>query len=138
MVRAGCLIVVWLGGAAAFADEPVSATTPVDAEVTQALAQGEKLEVHVAHDFARAVARERITQLLGYWSRRFGVQATWDGYRVFVAGKVWGIDFKALFDIGEHEVLALSSDPGSLMRNRATTYVERKLKKYLNPNYDEP
>ena len=133
---------------AAFAASPsLSALAPPLAtlEATQAV-EPEPFVVHgenrvtlkVEHHFTRADARERVTQLLDYWSRRFGVKSEWRGYRVFLTGRVLGIDIKALFDVTDHDVLALASDPGTVLRGSAERYVDKKLHKYLSPTYDEP
>lgn len=120
---------------------PALALPPATVEPqTPALAPSENLPVSlkVAHSFTRDLARERIGQLLQYWSDRFGVKAEWQGFRVFLSGQVLGIDIQAFFDVDEHEVQALARDPGTVLRGTAERYVERKLRKYLNPNYDEP
>lgn len=96
------------------------------------------ISLKVAHHFERAIARERVTQLLEYWGRRFGVKSSWLGDRVFMSGTVFGIDINAHFDVTDYAVVGLASDPGWFWRGRATSYVEKKLRKYLHPNYDEP
>lgn len=106
--------------------------------VTKELEAGSPIEVKVNHAFSRDAARERVSYLLEYWNRRFGVKAFWRGFRVYLSGRVWGIQVKAAFDVGDHEVVALSVDPGRVLRSRASGYVEAKLKKYLSPTYEDP
>lgn len=96
------------------------------------------IALKVAHHFERAVAKERITQLLDYWGRRFGVKSIWQGDRVFMTGSVYGVDISALFDITDYAVVGMANDPGWFWRGRAQSYVEKKLKKYLHPSYAEP
>lgn len=97
-----------------------------------------RVQLRVTHAFSRDMARERITQLLSYWAQRFGVKSEWHGFRVFLSGRVLGVDIRALFDVHEHEVLAMASDPGTVLRSTAESYVDKKLRKYLSPGYDEP
>jgi len=106
--------------------------------VTKELQAGSPIEVKVNHAFSRDAARERVTYLLDYWNRRFGVKAFWRGFRVYLSGKVFGIQVKAAFDVGDHQVVAMSADPGRVFRSRASDYVEQKLKKYLSPTYEDP
>jgi hypothetical protein len=148
--RASVLLVVLLGSltwagtgheAASTSAKASEAVGPADDSTQRAVAAeitaSRRIEITVAHAFSRSDARERIVQLLDYWTTRFGVRASWAGFRVFLVGQVWGIDFRGLFEIGEHEVAALAVDPGFL-RQRASSYVEQKLKKYLSPTYADP
>lgn len=97
------------------------------------------MSLTVAHHFAtRAEARARITQLLEYWARRFGVKAEWRGYRAYCTGRLVGVDFRAQFEVLDGEVTAKATNPGLLLRGPAHGYVEKKLKKYLHPDYVEP
>jgi hypothetical protein len=43
----------------------------------------------------------------------------------------------AQLTVKDHAVVAVASDPGLLFRGAALTYIDRKLRKYLNPNYEE-
>ncbi|MCA2978194.1 MAG: polyhydroxyalkanoic acid system family protein [Myxococcaceae bacterium] len=102
------------------------------------LESGARLSLSVGHLFNRSAARERIGHLLAYWAERFGVKSTWRGDRVFLTGRVWGIDIRAVFDVQDHLVLATAHDPGSWLTPRARDYVNQKLRKYLHPTYVEP
>lgn len=93
------------------------------------------LLVEQTHPFSRDEARHRVQQLVDYWSQRFGVQRQWRGDVVYVKGEVMGVEIDARLVIGEHEVRGQASDPGFLVRNAALDYVQRKLRKYLHPNY---
>ncbi len=116
--------------------EPELSNTEV--MVTKELQAGSPIEVKVNHAFSRDAARERVSYLLDYWNRRFGVKAFWRGFRVYLSGKVFGIQVKAAFDVGDHQVVAMSADPGRVFRSRASDYVKQKLKKYLSPTYEDP
>lgn len=96
------------------------------------------LKLSVGHAFERPEARERVGYLLAYWARRFGIASEWRGDRVFLTGQVWGIDIKAVFTVEDHAVRALAHDPGTMFASAAHGYVNRKLRKYLHPTYDEP
>ena len=96
------------------------------------------LNISVAHEMAVNVARERVQQLLNYWSDRFGIKSLWHGNQVFLTGSAWGFDIQARFDVGAQAVNAVAADPGRLMRSRVSSYVQNKLKKYLHPLYEEP
>jgi hypothetical protein len=96
------------------------------------------LTLEVPHPFGRAFAHERIVQLLNYWHARFGVSSQWRGDQVFITGEVFGVVVKALLEITDSCVQAVANDPGLVWRGTGVSYVERKLKKYLHPTYDEP
>jgi hypothetical protein len=123
--RVALLVAVgWLGSGTAHGDE---LAPEADGAVT----------VELQHSFSRAEARVRIQQLLDYWNERWGVHRDWDGDTARVQGMVMGIPFNARLVVRDHEVLAIASDPGFLMRHMALDYVSRKLRKYLHPSYDE-
>jgi hypothetical protein len=44
----------------------------------------------------------------------------------------------ALLEVTDSCVQAQATDPGLVWRGTGVSYVERKLKKYLHPTYDEP
>ena len=96
------------------------------------------LNLKVAHAFTRDAARERVAQLLRYWDERFGVKSEWHGFRVFLTGKVLGVAIRALFEVDDASVVAMAEDPGTVFSGAARRYVDAKLRKYLNANYQEP
>ncbi len=95
------------------------------------------LTLHVGHKFSTGEAHVRVQQLLDYWKKRFGVTCSWSGEKVFVTGKIFSVDFKAILEVTDQEVACESSDPGGLWRGFARDYVGKKLKKYLHPTYQE-
>ena len=66
------------------------------------------------------------------------IVSEWRGDRVFLSGSVYGIKIEALFAIDGAHVTAFATDPGWPWRGQVTNYVDRKLKKYMHPTYDEP
>jgi hypothetical protein len=125
---------------------------PLEAKVVAAYAEPEaadsivdpvddpeaKISLSIGHHFSRDAARERITYLLNYWRERFGITSSWAGDRVVMVGRIFGMNFRARFEITDSNVVAVASDPGYFMRGRAEHYVNRKLRKYLHPTYAEP
>lgn len=135
MARAlALLLVVFTTSALAGTEETPDQATPEPFAIDSTTA----IKMTVAHAFDRAIARERIGYLLEYWSSRFGVQKEWRGDRVFLTGRVWGVEIKAVFTVHEKTVQAMAWDPGTMFASAAQRYVDRKLRKYLHPTYDEP
>jgi len=99
---------------------------------------GKTITLEVPHAFPRASARERVGFLLDYWNTRFGVKAEWHGDSVFLTGRVFGMHIQARFDVSDSAVTGVASDPGWFWRNKAQSYVTKKLKKYLHPDYADP
>lgn len=134
---------VLLSGAPALAEDP---PPPAPEPVTAAAPEGDpfaidetgRLSIAVTHRYARAAAKERISYLLAYWKKRFNIASEWRGDRVFLSGHVYGIKIQAMFDVGDSAITGFAHDPGWPWRGQVTGYVDRKLKKYLNPNYDDP
>jgi Putative polyhydroxyalkanoic acid system protein (PHA_gran_rgn) len=96
------------------------------------------IALNVPHTFERAAARERITQLLQFWREAYGVVSEWQGDRVRMEGAVLGIGVHGLFQITDRSVVGLARNPGWMWRDRAQSYVEWMLRKYLHPTYAEP
>lgn len=116
---------------------PLLAVLSVGTASAEAPSHGDTLQLAQSHAFSRSEARVRVQQLLDYWSTRFGVQRTWQGDTARVRGSVMGVPFDGMVVVGDHEVSASTSDPGLLLRSTALEYVQRKLKKYLHPTYQE-
>jgi hypothetical protein len=103
-----------------------------------AIGETNRLNISVAHAFAKSEVIERLGYLLAYWKKRFNITSTWRGDRVFLSGSVYGIKVQALFQIDAKGVNAFAADPGWPWRGQIVSYVDQKLKKYLHPTYDEP
>jgi hypothetical protein len=97
-----------------------------------------RLSVVAKHAFVRTEAATRLSYLLAYWKKRFNIESEWRGDRVFLSGSVYGIKIQAMFAINDSSVVGFAHDPGWPWRGQVQSYVDRKLKKYLNINYDEP
>ncbi|MHB8877632.1 MAG: polyhydroxyalkanoic acid system family protein [Myxococcaceae bacterium] len=110
---------------------------PAASEEVPDLGPGARLKFLVAHHFARADAKTRVRQLLEYWSTRFGVKHRWVGDQVQIAGRVFGVEFRARLEVGDTAVGGEATDPGMFLRSSADDYVKKKLRKYLSPTYEE-
>lgn len=147
------LLVLTLGAVAAAADTPseahAGAQPPAQpaaspAQVTPPPAAdpfdltGNTISLEVPHAFPRASARERVGYLLDYWNHRFGVKSEWRGDSVFLSGHVFGMQIRARFDVTDSAVTGIAADPGWFWRGKAESYVTKKLKKYLHPDYADP
>jgi hypothetical protein len=126
---------VLLSGVAAYADDDVAAPREGDPFT---IGQTNRLSLAVPHAFGKAEVMERLGYLLAYWKKRFNIVSEWRGDRVFLSGSVYGIKIEALFAIDGAHVTAFATDPGWPWRGQVTNYVDRKLKKYMHPTYDEP
>ena len=73
-----------------------------------------------------------------YWKKRFGVTSRWEGDRGVATGNIMGIAFTAWFEVTDTTVGGDCTDPGFFTRGIAYAYIDKKLKKYMHPNYDEP
>ena len=111
--------------------------TPAEGDPFSIEATG-RLTVAVSHAFVRSEAVARLSYLLDYWKKRFQVANEWRGDRVFVSGSVYGIKIQAMFAINDSRIVGFAHDPGWPWRGQVQTYVDRKLKKYLSTNYDDP
>lgn len=97
-----------------------------------------RLSIAVKHRFARPEAVVRLRYLLAYWKKRFKIESQWSGERVFLSGTVMGIKIQAMFAISDSSIVGFAHDPGWPWRREVQNYVDRKLKKYLDLNYDDP
>ena len=119
---------------------------PVDAALLVAPVEGDpfaiteigRLSVSVGHHFPRSEAAQRLGYLLDYWKKRFNIDSEWRGDRVFLSGTVYGIKIQAMFAISDAGVVGFARDPGWPWRGQVMHYVDGKLRKYLNPTYDDP
>jgi hypothetical protein len=145
MTRAATVSMVLLFGGVAAAEDAAPLPDPALAELAIP-AEGDpfsidakgRLSVAVKHTFARPEAVSRLGYLLAYWKKRFNIESEWRGERVFISGRVYGIKIQALFAISDSSVVGFARDPGWPWGGQVQSYVDRKLKKYLDLNYDEP
>lgn len=142
MSRLALSLVLLLGAVAAAEDASndralAELAVPAEGDPFSIEATG-RLSVAVKHAFARPEAVTRLGYLLEYWKKRFNIVAQWRGERVFLSGAVFGIKIQAMFTINESSVVGFAHDPGWPWRGKVQEYVDGKLKKYLNENYDDP
>lgn len=141
-MRCLALTLVLLCSASAAADDLPPAPDPglaVPAEGDPfSIAEPGRLSIAVKHAYVRTEAATRLSYLLAYWKKRFNIVSEWRGDRVFLSGSVYGIKIQALFTINDSSVVGFAHDPGWPWRGQVQDYVDRKLKKYLNQNYDDP
>lgn len=97
-----------------------------------------RLQISVGHHFALSQVIARVGYLLEYWKKRFDISSEWRGNRVFLSGEVYGVKVVAVFEVSAEAVRGFATDPGWPWRGQVSAYVDRKLKKYLHPSYDEP
>ncbi|MFT3709407.1 MAG: hypothetical protein QM817_17355 [Archangium sp.] len=124
-----------LSSVSAFADD--DAVTPREGDPFT-IGTENRLSLAVPHAFEKSEVIERLGYLLAYWKKRFNIASEWHGDRVFLSGSVYGIKIQAMFAVDGSNVTAFATDPGWVWRGQVTNYVDRKLKKYLHPTYDEP
>ena len=133
------LSLVVISGSAALAEDP---PPPPALAATEAdpftIDERGRLSIAVNHTYARAEAKERVGYLLAYWKKRFNISNEWRGNRVFLSGTVYGIRIQAMFEVEDSAIVGFAHDPGWPWRGQVSQYVDRKLKKYLHPTYDDP
>ncbi len=91
------------------------------------------LKFEVGHSLDREEARQRVAQLLDYWSAKYGVKSTWSGDQAHVSGKAMGLSFHADLEVTATKVGGEATDPGFLLRERARKYLAEKFASYLGP-----
>jgi hypothetical protein len=111
---------------------------PLGAEAQAPASDEPGIVVTVDHAMSLEAAHGRIEELLAYWRERFAVEAHWQGESVRLRWIVEGREVVGRLEVRPRAVRAVLEDPGGLWRWRATTYVQRKLQKYLSPTYAEP
>lgn len=116
-----------LSGLALAAEPPRPAKEP----------HGKVLRFRIGHNYSLADAHARLQLLFDYWKQRYGVIATWIGDEAHLRGSVWGVQFVGAIAIQKNMVVANATDPGVFFRGTAYNYIDRKLKKYLHPTYQE-
>jgi hypothetical protein len=94
------------------------------------------VKLEVSHTLSKDEAKQRVTKLLEYWSGKYGVKADWSGDAAKMAGKVMGISLSADLEIHANKISGEATDPGFLLRERATKYLRDKLARYLDPTWD--
>lgn len=96
------------------------------------------MKFEVGHSLTRDEARQRVSQLLGYWSEKYGIQSTWSGDRASIRGKAMGITINADLEVSDRNVGGEATDPGFLFRDKAKKYLTQKFGAYLDPAGPKP
>ena len=97
-----------------------------------------QLKLSVGHRLQSVEVVTRLHCLLDYWKIRFNIVSEWHGNRVFLSGRIYGVQIRALFAVNDSTVSGFAKDPGWPWRNQVVNYVNSKLKKYLHPDFEEP
>jgi len=92
-----------------------------------------RLKFDVPHTVGKDEAKKRVDALFGYWGKKYGVKAQWNGDAAKVAGKAMGVSIDADLTIHDNKVGGEASDPGMLLRGQAQKYLTRKFNEYLDP-----
>src|SRR4051812_41981763 len=92
-----------------------------------------KIKLDIAHKLTDEEARKRVEALLGYWTRKYGVQAKWQGDLVTFAGKQMGVTIDGKLTITPGKLVGDAADPGFLLRAQAEKYLKKKFENYLDP-----
>jgi hypothetical protein len=97
------------------------------------------MKFEVPHSLPQDEAKQRVEQLLQYWSTRYGMKTAWTDAGAQVSGKVMGITLDARITITENAVRGEGTDPGLLLRGKTKSYLQDKLSTVLDPkkNLDE-
>lgn len=96
------------------------------------------MKFEVAHTLSREEAKQRVTELLGYWSEKYGIQSNWNGDKAHIQGKAMGITINADLEVSERGVGGEATDPGFLFRDKAKKYLTQKFAAYLDPAGPKP
>jgi Putative polyhydroxyalkanoic acid system protein (PHA_gran_rgn) len=91
------------------------------------------MKFDIPHSLPKEEVRQRVEQLLKYWSSKYGVKADWAGDGAKIAGKVMGIQMDASFVITDNQVQGEGTDPGMLLRGKAKSYLQDKFASVLDP-----
>lgn len=91
------------------------------------------MKFDIPHSLPKEEVKQRVEQLLQYWSTKYGVKANWRGDGAQIAGKVMGIQLDASFVITDNQVQGEGTDPGMLLRGKAKSYLQDKFASVLDP-----
>ncbi|QSQ25629.1 polyhydroxyalkanoic acid system family protein [Pyxidicoccus parkwayensis] len=91
------------------------------------------MKFDIPHSLPKEEVKQRVEQLLKYWSGKYGVKTDWAGDGAKIAGKVMGIQMDASFVITDNQVQGEGTDPGMLLRSKAKSYLQEKFASVLDP-----
>ncbi|HNS99894.1 MAG TPA: polyhydroxyalkanoic acid system family protein [Polyangiaceae bacterium] len=88
-----------------------------------------------AHSLPLEQAVERIRALGDYLNNKHGIGVTWTGpHTAHVKGNFMVVKIDATVSVETSKVVFDGKDPGMLWRGKAREYLERKMRKYLDPS----
>lgn len=91
------------------------------------------MKLEIAHTLSAEDARARVQALLDYWTRKYGVKASWAGDKATFLGNVMGVKFDGHLTVTASRVGGEVTDPGMLLRGQTQKYLQRKFGDYLDP-----
>jgi hypothetical protein len=91
------------------------------------------MEITYKHALSEADARARLERLGSYLTKKHGIVVTWHEGRAKFLGKYMVVKIDGELSVSETQVLFRGVDPGFLWRKKASSYIEEKLEKYLDP-----
>lgn len=92
-----------------------------------------RMNIEMPHSFDHDEARARIEALGDYFSNKYGVNVDWNGDQASIKAKYMMVKVDGTLDVGADKVDLEGPDPGRLLRKKARNYLEKKLRKYLDP-----
>jgi len=87
------------------------------------------------YDLDEEEALARLHALTDYWSRRHGINASWNGNEVSLSGKVKGVKFDGQVRVGGGRIAAEVHAGFLAEKLGGRQYIERKLADYLDTNH---
>ncbi|MBL8952371.1 MAG: polyhydroxyalkanoic acid system family protein [Myxococcaceae bacterium] len=90
------------------------------------------MKLEMPHSLSHEDAKARVQALLDYWSRKYGVKASWAGDKATFVGKVMGVTFDGWLTVAANRIGGEATDPGMLLRGQTQKYLQRKFGDYLD------
>src|SRR4051812_3141262 len=92
------------------------------------------MKLEVPHRLTVDDAKARVQALFDYWGRKYGVSSSWAADQATFSGKVMGITLTGSLTVTAGRVGGEVTDPGMLLRGKATKYLQNKVAGYLDAN----
>jgi hypothetical protein len=90
------------------------------------------MDFEYPHGLPKDDARQRLEALGEYLGNRHGIHVNWSGDTGSFNGKYLVVNIQGELTLGDGKVLVSGRDPGMLWRRKATSYLQKKLAKYLD------
>jgi hypothetical protein len=91
------------------------------------------LKIEHPHGLSDGDAKARAMALGDYLQSKHGLTVSWEGGRARISGRYLVVTIEGTVDVRPGVVVFEGKDPGLMWRNKARTYLERKLATYLDP-----